>query len=136
MSSRDSLFAVTNRVTKRLEKIAKFFKNIPKSCQVKKGQNIHNKAQFESPKHLQQTTFETLKYLQQSYFESAYLGENLINLLKQKVAQKVAIILGYFILSRNHKKPTKVAQLAKSPNLVTLVTNEKKVYNADKNIDT
>jgi hypothetical protein len=39
-------------------------KNSPKSCQVKKGQNIYNKAQFESPKHLQQTTFETLKYLQ------------------------------------------------------------------------
>jgi hypothetical protein len=43
--------------------IAKFFKNRPKSCQAKKGQNIYNKAQFESPKHLQQTTFEALKYL-------------------------------------------------------------------------
>jgi hypothetical protein len=48
------------------KKIAKFFKKSPKSCQVKKGQNIYNKALFESPKHLHQTTFETLKYLQQT----------------------------------------------------------------------
>jgi hypothetical protein len=34
-------------------------------------------------------------------------------LLKQKPAQKVAIILGYFILSKNQKEPPKVAQLAK-----------------------
>jgi hypothetical protein len=27
---------------------------------------MYNKAQFESPKHVQQTTFETLKYLQQT----------------------------------------------------------------------
>jgi hypothetical protein len=38
-------------------------------------------------------------------FETAYLGKNGINLLKQKVAQKVAIILGYFILSKNHNEP-------------------------------
>jgi len=37
-----------------------------KVAKSKKGQNIYNKAQFESPKHLQQTTFETLKYLQQT----------------------------------------------------------------------
>jgi len=35
-------------------------------------------------------------------------------LLKQKVAQKVDIILGYFILSKNHNEPSKVAQLAKN----------------------
>jgi hypothetical protein len=34
-------------------------------------------------------------------------------LLKQKVAQKVAIVLGYFILSKNHNEPPKVAQLVK-----------------------
>jgi hypothetical protein len=34
-------------------------------------------------------------------------------LLKQKVAKKVAISLGYFILSKNHNEPPKVAQLAK-----------------------
>jgi hypothetical protein len=45
-------------------------------------------------------------------------------LLKQKVAPKVAIILGYFIFSKNHTEPPKVAQLAKKlPNLVTLMLN-------------
>jgi hypothetical protein len=33
--------------------------------------------------------------------------------LQQKVAQKVAFILGYFIFSKNHDEPPKVAQLAK-----------------------
>jgi hypothetical protein len=41
-----------------------------------------------------------------SCFETAYLGKNL---LKQKVAQKVTIILGYFFFSKNHNKPPKVA---------------------------
>ncbi len=42
-----------------------------------------NKAQFESPKHVHQTTFESLKYLEQTmFFEAVYLGENVINLLK------------------------------------------------------
>jgi hypothetical protein len=58
-----------DRVTRRLEKNCQIFQRIAqKSCQVKKGQNIYNKAQFESPKHLHQTTFETLKYLQQTMF--------------------------------------------------------------------
>jgi hypothetical protein len=47
-------------------------------------------------------------------------------LLKQKVAQKVTIILGYFILSKNHNEPPKVAQFAKKlPNLVTLAVTKK-----------
>jgi hypothetical protein len=45
-----------------------FLKNSQKSCQVKKSQNIYNKAQFENPEHLYQTTFKTLKYLQQIMF--------------------------------------------------------------------
>jgi hypothetical protein len=48
------------------KKIAKFFKKAQKVAKSKKGQNIYNKAQFERPKHLHQTTFETLKYLQQT----------------------------------------------------------------------
>jgi hypothetical protein len=32
----------------------------------------------------------------------------------QKVAQNVAISLGYFIFSKNHNEPPKVAQLAKN----------------------
>jgi hypothetical protein len=42
-------------------------------------------------------------------FETAYLGENVINLLKQKLAN----ILGFFILSKNHNEPPTVAQLQK-----------------------
>jgi len=53
-----------SRVTRRLEKkLPNFSKNSTKSHQ---GQNIYNKAQFESQKHIQQTPFETLKYLQQT----------------------------------------------------------------------
>jgi hypothetical protein len=47
-------------------------------------------------------------------FGTAYLGEKSINLLKPKVAQKVVIILGYFILSKSHNEPPKVAQLVKN----------------------
>jgi hypothetical protein len=72
----------------------KIRKKLPKKSLIKKGQNIHNKAQFESPKHLHQTTFETLKYPQQTMFETGYLGESVKNLLKQKVAKNVSIILG------------------------------------------
>jgi hypothetical protein len=61
-------------VIRRLEKKSPNFSKIAqKVANSKKGQNIHNKAQFESPKHLQQsskylqqTTVETLKYLQQT----------------------------------------------------------------------
>jgi hypothetical protein len=45
-----------------------FQKSSPNSLQAKKGQNIYNKAQFESPKDLHQTTFETLIYQQQIMF--------------------------------------------------------------------
>jgi len=53
---------------KIIKKLPNFSKNSLKSCQVKKGQNIYNKAQLKNPKHLHQTTFETLKYLQQIMF--------------------------------------------------------------------
>jgi hypothetical protein len=43
----------------------------------------------------------------------AYLGVNVINLLNQDVAQNVAISLGYFIFSKYHNEPPKVAQLPK-----------------------
>jgi hypothetical protein len=96
--------------TIRKKKMPKFSKNSPKSLQVKKGQNIYNKAQFENPKHLHQTTFKTLKYLS----TTAYLGKNVINLLKQKVPQKVTIIF-----SKNHYVPPKVTQLAKIALILT-----------------
>jgi len=74
-----------HQMTRWFEKNALFFKSSLNSFQAKKCQKIYNKAQFESPKHLHQTTFDTLEYLQQS-FETAYLGENVINFLNQKVA--------------------------------------------------
>jgi hypothetical protein len=46
--------------------LTSFSKNSPKKWPSQKGQNIYNKAQFESPKHLHQTTFKTLKCLQQT----------------------------------------------------------------------
>jgi hypothetical protein len=96
------------------KKLPTFSKNSPKSCQAKKGQNVYNKAQFEGPKHLQKRLLKPLNTHNKPCFETAYLCENLINLLKLKVAQKVAIIFGYFILSNNHNEPSKVAQLEKN----------------------
>jgi hypothetical protein len=47
-------------------------------------------------------------------FETAYLGENVINLLQQKAAQNVTFSLVYFIFKKNHNKSPKIAQLAKN----------------------
>jgi hypothetical protein len=65
-----------------------------------KCQNIHIKTQFESLKHVHETTFVTLKYLQKTHLETTYLGYNVINLFKKKVAQNVNISLGYFIFQK------------------------------------
>jgi hypothetical protein len=86
-----------------------FSKSSLKSLQTsKKCQNVSFKAQTESPKYLHQTTFE------RQCFGCAYLIEIVIDLLKPKMAQNVAINLGYYILSKNHSEPSKVAQLAKN----------------------
>jgi hypothetical protein len=53
------------KIRKNCQIFQKIAQKVTKS---KNGQNFNNKAQFESPKHLQQTTFETLKYLQQTMF--------------------------------------------------------------------
>jgi hypothetical protein len=50
------------------KKLTQFFKKYPKKSLGKNGQKIYNKAQFENPKHLHQTTSKTLKYLQQTMF--------------------------------------------------------------------
>ncbi len=85
-----------------------------------------NVSKAKRPKYLQQNSIWKLKNIytkallkpKNAYnklcFESAYLGENVINLLRQKAAQNIAISLGYFICSRNHNEPPKVAQLAKN----------------------
>jgi hypothetical protein len=51
-------------VAKGFEKNHPIFQKVAQTVQ--KDQNIYNKVQFESPKHVHQTTFETLKYLQQT----------------------------------------------------------------------
>ncbi len=61
---------------------------------------MYSKEQFESPKHLHETTFETLKYYNKQCFETTHLVENGMNLLKQKVAKNVAISLGYSTISK------------------------------------
>jgi hypothetical protein len=43
-------------------------------------------------------------------FLMCLLGENVKDLLKQKIAQNVIITLGYFIFSKNPNKTSKVAQ--------------------------
>ncbi len=59
------------RVTRRFEKNSPNFEKVAqKVSKSKEGQNIYNKAQFESPKHVHQATFETSKYLQQTMFWS------------------------------------------------------------------
>ncbi len=77
-----------------------FSKSSPKSLQGKRGQNICNKAQFESPKHLDETTFKPKNTYNKPCFETAYLGENVINLLQQKGAQNIPMSLGYFIFKK------------------------------------
>jgi hypothetical protein len=46
-------------------------------------------------------------------FETAYLVENAMNLLQQKVAHTVDISSDNFIFSKHHNEPPKVAQFAK-----------------------
>jgi hypothetical protein len=48
------------------------------------------------------------------YFETAYLGEKVKKMLRQKVAQNVAVSLGYFSCSKNQNEVPKVAQLARN----------------------
>ncbi len=68
-----------------------------------------SKFNCKSPKHLHQTSFKTLKYLQQTKFWNCLLGKNVKKLLKQKVAQNVAISLGYFSVPKIHNEIPKVA---------------------------
>ena len=93
--------SASDRVTRRLEKYSpKFGEKEPK--QLPKVQNIYIKP-YLKPKNSSN----------KPYFKTTYLGENIINLLKQKVAQNVAISLGYFF-SKSHNRHPKVAQLVKN----------------------
>ncbi len=112
------------------------FKNAPfsKVAQIapksQKGQNIYNKAQFESPKRIHKTTFETL---QQTMFWNCFLGGNEINLLKQKVDKSFAISLGYFIISKKilmslQKYPNGTAHFKKMLTIICIPTTDTNIY--------
>jgi hypothetical protein len=60
--------------------------------------------------------------------KTAYLGGNVVNLLKQKVSQNVTISLGYFIFSKNQMSPKSSPIGEKLPNLVTLQTGQTIFY--------
>ncbi len=112
---------VTNRVTRRLEKkLPIFLKIAQRSCRVKKAKISATKLNLKTQNIYIKPLLKLWNTYNKPCVKTAYLGENVINLLKQKVA----IILGYFILSKNHNETPKVAQLAKkSPNLVTCLQN-------------
>ncbi len=56
-------------MTRKFEKTNHFLKKVAQTVsKAKRGQSVYNKAQFESPEHLHQTTFGNLKYLQQTMF--------------------------------------------------------------------
>jgi hypothetical protein len=84
-------------------RIFEFFQKVAQTVsKPEKCQNIYNKAQSESPIHLHQTRFENLDTYNK-------ICANVINVLNQNVAQNVTIPLGYFISSKNHHEPPKVA---------------------------
>ncbi len=86
-----------DRVTRRLEKKCQVFQRIAQKVVKSK------KAKISTAK----LNLKTQNIYIKPCFETAYLSKNVIDLLKQKVAQKVAIILGYFISSKNHNEPQK-----------------------------
>jgi hypothetical protein len=81
-----------------------FSKNSPNRCLVKKAKISTTKLNFKTQSIYIKPLLNTYN---KPYFETAYLGKNVINLLKQKIAQKVTIIWGYFIFSKNHNEPPK-----------------------------
>jgi hypothetical protein len=85
-----------------------FFKVTQTVCKPKRPKYLNLKAQniYIKPLSKPKNAYST------PCFETAYLVENVMNLLKQKVAQKCCISLGYLIFSMNHNEPPKVAQLA------------------------
>jgi hypothetical protein len=96
--------SASDSVTRRLEKYSpKFLKKEPK--QLPKVQNIYIKPHLK-PKNT----------CNKPYFKTTYFGENIKDLLKQKVAQNVYISLGYFYFfySKNRNWHTEVAQLVKN----------------------
>jgi len=68
-------------------------------CTKRRLQAKNAKIYTIKPRTSTSASLETLK-IYNKCFETAYLGENVINLLMQKVAQNVAISLGYSIFRK------------------------------------
>jgi hypothetical protein len=76
------------RVTRRFEQDHPILSKIAQIVSKLRMAKISTtKLNLKAPKSLNQTNFETFK----PCVETAYLGENVINLLQQKVAQSVTI---------------------------------------------
>jgi hypothetical protein len=60
------------------------------------------------------TTFLTLKTYNKPHFDTTYLGENGINLIKQKVAQNVATSLSPFIFKKKSQWASKSSLIGKN----------------------
>ncbi len=103
------------RVTRKFENNSpNFSKSSQNSLQAKKAKISTTKLNLEAKNIYINPLLKPQNTYNKPCFETAYLCENVINLLKQKVAQNVAISLGYFIFSKNHNEPTKVVQWAKN----------------------
>ncbi len=76
----------------------------------KKCLNIYIKAQFESLKHVQQTTFEALKYLQ-NHVLKLVISVNVKKIARAKSNPKCCL---YYIFSKSRNGHPKVAQLVKN----------------------
>jgi hypothetical protein len=90
-------------------------KSSQKNRRAKKCQNIYIKlkANFK----VRNTYYKAILKTQNTYnkpgFKTAYLGENRRICSTQKVAQNIAIFLGYFFQKKNRRGRQKVAQMAK-----------------------
>ncbi len=99
-------FQVDQKIGKKCPmflKVAKTVANRPKMPK------LYTEAQIECPKYLNKNNFETLKYLQQTMFWNDLFRWKCKSLLTEKVAQNVAISLGYFVFSKNNNELPKVA---------------------------
>jgi hypothetical protein len=74
-----------------------FQKIVQKAAKSKKAKNICNKAQFESPKHLQQTTFETLKVARLAKNHPIWSPCSKAKISKNKVLPQWVHVTGVFL---------------------------------------
>jgi hypothetical protein len=104
------------RVTRRLEKSL-----IKKTANNLQAKNIYTKAQFESPKHLQQKPFwKTLKYNVQSVLWNCLFRSKCYKFALAKSSPKCCHFFGLFYLFKKSLWVSKSSQIGKEINLVTL----------------